>query len=91
MAEAQISRYQARPEDDPLVRHYMEQPDVMTYQLEVLRSHDAGLSHDVRSSHGAGPSHDATPLKDEETDDMDDPRFWTQLDTEDAKDGKGRV
>ena len=42
MVVAQISRCQARPEDNPLVRHYMEQPDVMVYQLKVFGSHDAG-------------------------------------------------
>ena len=90
MAEPQITRRRTRLEDDPLMRYYVEQPDVMVYQLKVFGSNGAGPLHGAAPSHGGvDPSHDATPTEDETAGYIDDPRLWTQLDrwgeAEDAK------
>ena len=79
IADQQIAQCNSRPQDDPLVRSLMENPDLLTYQYEMFRSQDAG----------AGPSHGAAPSQvkeesfswdeEEEEFDMSDDSFWENV------------
>ena len=59
-AEAQIARRNARPQDDPYVRHLLQnEPNLMSYQQFGASPFDgAGPSYGTGPSHGAGPTDD---------------------------------
>ena len=60
LAEAQIARRNARPQDDPYVRHLLQnEPNLMSYQQFGASPFDgAGPSYGTGPSHGAGPTDD---------------------------------
>ena len=71
-AQQQMARRSARPEDDPLVRHLMQQPEVMAYQQQVF-----GPPPTVSASHDVAAGTEEEDWTEEQCD-----QFWDQVDRE---------
>ena len=77
-AEEQIALRNAHPQDDPLMRSLLEDPNLLAYQYEMFGSQDAGAG----PSHGAAPSQvkeESFSWDEEEEFDMSDDRFWENV------------